>query len=353
MAELRIDRKLGHEVWPKLQKIDHVQFEDNDLLLACGGFEDRAMKIFENIKSQKIRNLTVFDFVYLPMVEDNQDLLIGNICEAVHCRHIRVEYDRCNPSGIYEKVTELFPKKINNIYLDTSGMSRLLIIQLLVGLITRDVKCKRIYTLYTEAESYPPTKQEASLILSKYLNDFSEITSFISNGIHDLAIVPELSSFNVSQPPLQLIAFPSFNTAQLFSAKSILQPAKISLIHGIPPSDDMSWRPEAIAKLNAIDESELSMNASTLHYEETLRLLLNIYGEYSEFYNFVISPTGSKMQAVATGIFRTFVEDIQIVYPTPLEFINPKNHTIGAKQQYLLDIEPFRLFRSQYGLSYR
>jgi hypothetical protein len=53
----------------------------------------------------------------------------------------------------------------------------------------------------------------------------------------------------------------------------------------------------------------------------------------------LISPTGSKMQAVAVGIFRSFVEDVQIVYPTPRSFLSPSEYTHGIGQIHLLPLE--------------
>ena len=43
----------------------------------------------------------------------------------------------------------------------------------------------------------------------------------------------------------------------------------------------------------------------------------------------LISPTGSKMQTVAVGLFRACIDDVQIVYPTPGEFRSPKSYTEG------------------------
>jgi hypothetical protein len=44
------------------------------------------------------------------------------------------------------------------------------------------------------------------------------------------------------------------------------------------------------------------------------------------------------MQSVAVGLFRTFIDDVQIVYPTPKEFRSPQNYTRGVGQLYSLDL---------------
>jgi len=47
------------------------------------------------------------------------------------------------------------------------------------------------------------------------------------------------------------------------------------------------------------------------------------------------------MQTVAVGLLRAFLEDIQIVYPTPTDFLKPEKYTHGIGQMHLLSLEPF------------
>jgi hypothetical protein len=60
------------------------------------------------------------------------------------------------------------------------------------------------------------------------------------------------------------------------------------------------------------------------------------------FDRIVVAPTGSKMQAVAVGLFRSVMYDVQIVYPTPQIFIAPHEHTIGIRQLYKVDLPLMR-----------
>ena len=123
---------------------------------------------------------------------------------------------------------------------------------------------------------------------------------------------------------------------QFSSLRAEIQPSFIGIVNGIPPSPLHSWRPEAITRLNEINDisGTEEFDASTLDYRETLTTLLNIYQDHAALERLVISPTGSKMQAVAVGIFRTFMQDVQIAYPTPDKFAEPENYTIGAKSVY-------------------
>ena len=96
------------------------------------------------------------------------------------------------------------------------------------------------------------------------------------------------------------------------------------------------------ARINRVDTVKHdALKTSTLDYRETLDCLLRLYGTHSERERLLISPTGSKMQTVAVGLFRTFMDDVQIVYPTPKEFRAP--YTEGIGQRYTLPLEDFSL----------
>lgn len=341
----RIDRELLAQTWPALHPVGEVQFKPGDVLLVCAGFEDRSLAVMNSAIASRVQGLTVLDIEYKPALPPNHLVEISDLCDQAGWTHIRIEYDRCNPVGIFNRVINELPLNPTKLYIDISGMSRLLIVQLIVGFI-ENLKFPSISILYTEALIYPPTEAEARAKLDNNLAESDAILSFISTGVYDVAVVPELSSSNINQAPIRLIAFPSFNPAQLLSLKTIIQPSKTTLIHGVPPNKELSWRTEIICLLNKIneDQQEQSLKISTLNYSECLEELLKLYEQWSEFNSLVISPTGSKMQTVAVGIFKSFIQDIQVVYPTPLHFPNPTQHTGGAKQIYELSLDTFIAF---------
>jgi len=105
-----------------------------------------------------------------------------------------------------------------------------------------------------------------------------------------------------------------------------------------------AWRLEAIKRINRVDTVKHdTLTTSTLDYRETLDGLLRLYGIHSERERLLISPTGSKMQTVAVGLFRAFMDDVQIVYPTPKQFRSPDNYTNGVGQLYILPLEGFSI----------
>jgi hypothetical protein len=203
----------------------------------------------------------------------------------------------------------------------------------------------RSSVLYSEAEFYPPFKKEVEKKLEEHESDPFYRQLFLSAGIFEVCIVPELSSIALYGQPIRLVTFPSFNADQLSNLQGEIQPYYINLIHGIPPKAENAWRTEVIKKLNKIDSiiRRVDKNACTLDYRETLDYLLEVYSNNCVMERIVIAPTGSKMQTVAVGIFRTYMNDVQVVYPTPKEFRSPHNYTTGIKNIYSLALDKFNI----------
>ena len=111
----------------------------------------------------------------------------------------------------------------------------------------------------------------------------------------------------------------------------------------MPPSPQNQWRQKLIAEINGLNEIQNAerLTASTLNYNDTLMCLLDIYSRHSGLDRLLISPTGSKMQTVAVAIFRTFVRDVQIVYPTPRGFLRPDGYTLGVGPLYMISLTSF------------
>jgi hypothetical protein len=147
--------------------------------------------------------------------------------------------------------------------------------------------------------------------------------------------------------PIRLIVFPSFNNHQLTSLRAELSVANFSFISGRPYLQETEWHQDEIRQLNRIDElvagkpGNTEVSKCTLNYIETLDYLLDLYYEYNIWNKLVLAPTGSKMQAVAVGIFRSFLNDVQIVYPTPRKFDTPERFSIGVQKTYQLNLDEF------------
>ena len=340
---LRIDRKLYHLEKPPLMPSDTVGLNKGDILILCAGFEDRSIAVLNNAINSGKSGFSIVLVEYLPNVPENKTNEIMKKCSEYGISVVHLLYDRENPPSIGDALLNILHAVECRIFVDISGMSRLLIVQILNVLGNPPFNFSRSTILYSMAQQYPPNEKEVDAEISKMEEDSLHSAMFLSSGVFELAVVPELSSVSSEGQPIRVVAFPSFNPNQLAALRSEIQASSFTLIHGIPPLDENAWRPDKIKILNRIGDisSRDDRDVSTLKYNETLELLLNIYDECGVLERIIVAPTGSKMQTVAVGIFRAFMEDIQIVYPTPRSFPKPKKYTKGVRQLYQLHLDSF------------
>jgi hypothetical protein len=327
---------------PALESVGAFALSPEDWLVVCGGFEDRALAILKSAAS----NRTPFNVVlipYEPFLTENKTDDIRRICRNGGIRVVELSYNRQEPAGFGSILVEALSTCRGRIFVDISGMSRLLIVQALVALQKRPMGFANCFVAYAEAQYYPPSEAEAETEIAKSESDPTFSIFFLSSGVFEVTVVPELSSNAVTGVQTRLVAFPSLDAHQLIALRAELQPSRLSLIEGIPPGAHNQWRQRTIAAVNCLDQIQNAeiYQASTLDYTETLSCLLKLYAEHGVYERLLISPIGSKMQAVAVGIFRSFVEDVQIVYPTPRDFLKPERYTEGFGQMHLLSLGPF------------
>jgi hypothetical protein len=334
------DEILAHRPMVALEEISTFSFSKEDTLVVCAGFEERALAILQ--KTTPCCNIVIIK--YLPPMENNLEHEISNTIKNASSIQ-KLIYDRENPSGFDEMLLAEIRKHKDRIFIDISAMSRLLIVQIIVALKNLKHDFGRVVILYTEAKDYYPSKEQSDEVIEKNRVDPQFTAHFLASGVNEITIIPELST--VTSKPLQtrLIFFPSFDVQLLIALRFELQPTAFTYIEGRPPKKELEWRTEAIARLNHLDDdnySERLSPTSTLDYRETLRCLLDIYQRPKSLKErLLIAPTGSKMQTVAVGIFRSFVTDVQIVYPTPIGFRDPKNYSRGIGATYQLALSSF------------
>jgi len=83
-------------------------------------------------------------------------------CRSLGIKPVWVVYDRRDPAGIGERILTRIGQN-TPLMLDISGMSRLLIVQLLVALGRRLQGYANCTLIYTEAKEYPPSQDEFKL----------------------------------------------------------------------------------------------------------------------------------------------------------------------------------------------
>jgi len=197
------------------------------------------------------------------------------------------------------------------------------------------------HMLYTEPERYYPIQEQLSGSQDKATRSRVE---FLSWGVSEITVVPELSSVALPEQPTHLIAFPSYDGQQLAAVRKDVEPARISLIFGMPLPQHGEWRLQAVRDLNyrRTQRNVTEYVTSTYDYRETLLLLLQLYSAGQRLEKIVISPTGSKMQTVAVGIIKAFLDDVKVVYPTPGSFAT-EAYTTGIRRLHELRLDTFGL----------
>lgn len=336
------DEQLRDLSWPELEQVDQISLALEDWLVICAGFEERALGVLKNA----IRTQTVFRvllILYRPLLRKNREGEIRRICNEAGIRPVEVIYDRKNLAGFDRILLEKLSAVRGRLLVDISAMSRLLITQVLVALGTRPQSFQTCSVAYAEARSYPPDRKKAEAKLKRSEADPTFAILFLSSGVFEVTALPELSSFAMAGAQTRLITFPSLDAHHLIALRTELQPSRFSFLEGVPPKEQNRWRQDFISRLNRLDDIQGAERhgVSTLDYRETIRCLLKIYAQYGIRERLLLSPTGSKMQTVAAGIFRSWVRDVQIVYPTSRGFRSPSKYTLGVEALYLLPLEVF------------
>ena len=343
MRAQRLDDRLASVAKPEIEPIDSLPLGSSDCVIVCCGFEERCLGVPRVIERGKATRFHVLGVRYLPTVQQNRDSEVEQVSRGMDARWQDFTYDRHNPDGAGDAISCAVGELGGRVYIDISGMSRLLVVQIIVALARLRKSFANISIVYTEAGDYPPSQESVTKAIKEQTDADVYRGMFLSEGVIGVITVPELSSVALQGQPLRLVAFPSFNTDQLSALKLELQPAAYTVVHGNPPFPENSWRPEAIRTLNQIEAlpHREEKHASTLHYGDTLALLLDTYRAHGDLERLVIAPTGSKMQSVAIGIFRTFMEDVRIAYPVSRDYVAPTVYTKGIRQVYHLPLDAF------------
>ena len=329
----RIDEELASLDWPEAEAAGNVAIGNGDCFVAAMGFEARALAGLRRA-CEGSRGFDVGLIRYSPELEQNQEEQFLAMGDAYGLQIQIFEYDRTSPAGMGQELAN-YVANFERAYIDISGMSRLLIVQTLAALVEARLNC---IILYSEAEVYPPLREE----FAEACDAEGPSPSFISSGIIEVASTPELSSVAMFGSPIRLIAFLSFDPSHLSNLVQEIQPTHTNLVRGRPPRAKMAWRTDAVAQMNRRMVRMLrgveTHETCTFDYRVTLNLVLKLYNKHSAFDRIVIAPTGSKMQALAIGIVRGVLSDLQIVYPTPRKFLEPDRYTQGVREVYWIPL---------------
>lgn len=312
---------------PALSAFDPKNWKDvktRHLILGLG-FEPRATTSIERLTcsdASSISGVTVIR--YLPRRKSRFRRIFGEIRRlGLNDRTKIVRYDFWRPAEFevefVDFVTGLEGSE-SEIVIDISAMSKMLIVIMVNVLIVKRISFR---ILYSEARFYAPTQTD--YLSWKFPTPGAVKLPYY--GVGAVVRTPMTTSIRVQDFPNAVVMFLSFNEALVRAIEGSISAAEIYLVGSIVPRE--KWREAAMVSLhrgildehrdvNSISEDGLPViRSSTLDYRETIDVLVKLYTEFYLGRRMVISPTGSKMQAVGVAIFCASQSDVHIEYPCP------------------------------------
>jgi hypothetical protein len=322
---------------------DERELSLNSVLICAEGFEDRSLSFLGAVHHHIFKSAIVL--TYSPTRKSRLQELI-QLCKRHSVGEPQVlTFNRFEPvlfeGHVQREFARILPG-VDEVVLDISVMSKLMIMILLVCLRTFT---GRIRVVYVEPVEYKPTQAEYSL----ERHNLRRATTLPSWGVHDVVRTPLLTSVLMQRSPTVAIAFTSFNEQLIRALLSGLNPTHLLLINGVPPS--LTWREAATQEIHSeiikeyrsdnplTTDGRLQRRASTLHYQETFSILADAYRTFGVTNRIVIAPTGSKMQAISCALIKLCCSDIHIEYPTPESYLleGYSSPEVKAIHQFLFD----------------
>ncbi len=322
---------------PELEKVGRILLQEGEVYIAAGGFEERVFAFPRVLEVAGGTGAAAVLLRYLPTHKGNR---LEELRKALSSRELRVctiSYNRYGPHSFDGDLrARLIDLGATAVCLDVSAMSRLAI--MLAVDVVRELNLP-LRVVYAESHDYAPTREEFEE--AKNAGEQHLPTSFIHTGVYDVVHVPCLSSVQMQNRATLLVAFDSFNEALCQAMVNVINPSRFILVNGRPPREELRWREGATAYVHHLLREEWSIEndnepmktTSTLRYEETYRLLADVYWKFSADHRIVLAPTGSKMQTLGAYLLRAAHEDVHIEYPTVEGFFAEKYST-GVRQKW-------------------
>ncbi|MEC5127252.1 hypothetical protein VSU19_10865 [Verrucomicrobiales bacterium BCK34] len=315
---------------PKVSEFKSDAFStfERSVLLVSEGFEHRSLAFSQAIpKGTSFEQIVIF--VNEPARASRLQELESKLANFTSNEILQITFHRNDPEECEQAVRSLLTNRLYNasdFVVDISVFSRLLILILFNILAVIE---KRVRVIYTEPEDYNPSKEDFEESVQQRPVD---LVAFSSAGLKNVLRTSGLSSSVMIGQPTALVAFVSFNAHLISGLLHSLSPARLLLVGVSPPR--LGWRAAASAQIHEsiIDDysrdnpqnelGELERASSSLDYQDTIRVLAEIYREFCFTHRLVLAPTGSKMQALGAALFRAICPDVHIEYPMPEKYFH-------------------------------
>ncbi len=333
---------------PTLQSCDRLALSKGDVIVHAPGFEERTMAIARTVEPAVGSRAILLD--YVPFFPENRlpELRSALLSAGVEIGDDDIlKYHRFEPDNFEERLqARLIAHSARRAIVDISSMSKLAI--MLVLNVCRKLDLD-VCVFYAEAQTYRPSQEEFEQARSR--DEIHQPTLQVFTGVYGVVRVDSLASVAMQGQPTAAIVFMSFNDVLTQVLLNTVYPGRLFLINGRPPLH--RWRESATAWIHdqvrreweednpvfPVGDAGLAMPkriVSTLNYEETVSLLLQLYWQLSANHRLLLAPSGSKMQAVGCYLVKALHPDIHIEYPSPEGFL--PEYSTGIASRWLLDL---------------
>jgi len=301
-------------------------------LIVAAGFEDRAMRVLETLKSRSIPRVVLVR--YPEGIKENDDTfnVMTKMLSGVR-RHPEVEIvtlDLQHPDEYLAKLkTALIrwrPDAVGEVWIDVSALAMHGICTSLAA-IRAALPGLAVQVLYTEAAAYHPTKAE----VAKGDSAIAALSKEMAGNL-----IPKQFAGASSSVSTCLVVFAGYEKHRSVGVVDELNPSRLVLVYGEPPGNEMRWRLQWSKKLHEqlhTSRQTASELVSTLDPLASLTLLNSYYGYLFADHNIAVSPICSKMQAVACYLFWERYRDVQLVFPLPVTYL-PGSFSSGYRKTY-------------------
>lgn len=305
----------------RLRDLHLKSLPNNIVYIGSAGFEDRALGFLLRAKGESRKFSVCVGINYEPFNNRNRCEEFEKLALDIFQSFCWKTYDRKCPENFEESINQLIflSSTASQIVIDISGMSKMLIVVILYGL--RHTKVP-VSIIYAPAEKYYPTRLNFAREKGK-AESTDYFPYFLTTDVYKVVTTTKLSSIAMHDAPLVMVAFPNFNHLEISALLNETNSQKLFLIDSVKNLEHNSWRLEAIKWVNRginkyvspvtyeIDASDINAN---------IDLLEAIYNEWHLTHKVALSPTGGKLQAVATFCLKVMHPDIHVVYPVVRHF---------------------------------
>lgn len=298
-----------------------------DLLILGAGFEDRAFAVLSkcSFRSGAICILITFDKT-IPENRERKELFSLEIAKKFsHDNVFEVEIDPRRPGDFsinVENRLKSLPGIGKNIWIDISGLPGYAICCVLRA--SRfQYPGRELFIAYTAANDYFPTQREYRDLTKAQKGGVEYLPTSMAQGMSSILYIDCFNGHRSRNGATCFAIFAGYDAPRSAGAIDEINPARLLILYGKPGAENLQWRLDLSEQLHR--RFELTRNTateivSTLNVQESLNILDQYYRYLFDDFDFTVAPVCSKMQCVATYLFWERYNEVQLIFPLPIEY---------------------------------